>query len=62
MARSTRERRFVEKPDRSEDTYGHFHAHFPKSNDPILLILRGHLLVEQQLTLLRPGLPRLLVA
>jgi hypothetical protein len=44
--------KFIEERDRAEDTYGHFHAHFPRSNDPILLILRGHLLVEQQLTLL----------
>jgi len=48
----SRAKKFVEERDRAEDTYGHFHAHFPKSNDPILLILRGHLLVEQQLTLL----------
>ena len=37
---------------REEDTYRHFRVHFPRSNDPTLLILRGHLLLEQQMTLL----------
>ncbi len=37
---------------RQEDSYAHFKVHFPRAGDPVLLILRGHLILEQQLTLL----------